>query len=81
MSKQCPCCLRKKVGPIKNRWRNTSYPHDEDNLMYSCVHCIEEDDLNYAHMWAEYYNGVVVGAGNCHYTDFIINRRPWRNVL
>lgn len=80
MSKQCPCCLRKNVGPIKARWRNTNYSYEEDNIMVSCIHCIAEDDLEFAYMWADYYNGSGVG-GYSHYTDHLPNRTPWRNVF
>lgn len=78
--KQCPGCGLRNVGPIKKWRRNTSYVDDELNLMTSCVHCIMEDDVNYAHQWADYYNGTGVG-GYSHYTDFLINRRwPWRSL-
>lgn len=78
--KQCPCCLRKHVGPIKTWRRNTRYIDDSLNHMTVCVHCIIEDDINYAYQWADYYNGTGVGSYS-HYTDFLINRRwPWRTM-
>lgn len=77
--KQCPCCWRKRVGPIKVWRRITQYIDNELNLWKSCVHCVMEDDINYAHQWAEYYNGT--GVGYSHYTDHLINRRwPWRTL-
>lgn len=75
--KQCPCCRRRHVGPVKARWRNTNYSHEEDNIMISCIHCIMEDDIEFAYMWADYYNSSGAG-GYSHYTDFLINRTPWR---
>lgn len=27
------------------------------NYLTVCIHCIREDDLDYAYMWAEYYSG------------------------
>ena len=78
MSKQCPCCGRKRVGPIRTWRRNTQYIDREQNYMTVCVHCITEDDIQYAYQWADYYNSSGVGVYS-HYTDFLINRRwPWR---
>lgn len=78
--KQCPCCRRNRVGPIKTWRRNTQYIDDALNWMTTCVHCIQEDDIHYAYQWAEYYNGSGAG-GYSHYTDFLINRRwPWRTI-
>lgn len=76
----CPCCRRNRVGPIKTWRRNTAYVDDSLNQITCCVHCIMEDDTQFAYQWAEYYNGTGVG-GYCHYTDYLINRRwPWRTL-
>lgn len=77
--KQCPCCHRNNVGPIKARRRNTQYVDEQSNYIVSCVHCIAEDDVEFAYMWADYYNSSGVGC-YAHYTDYLINRTPWRNV-
>lgn len=81
MSKRkCPCCQRNRVGPIKQWNRNSAYTDKSLNVMTCCVHCILEDDMQFAYLWVDYYNGTGVG-GYSHYTDFLYNRRwPWRTL-
>lgn len=54
---RCPCCNRNRVGPIRTWRRNTMYIEQSLNYLTVCIHCIREDDINYAYMWAEYYSG------------------------
>lgn len=54
--KQCPCCLRKRVGPIHTWRRWSAYHIKELNYMHSCIHCAREDDRNLAYDWNEYYS-------------------------
>ena len=76
----CPCCKRNRVGPIKQWTLNSAYTDKSLNVMTCCVHCILEDDMQFAYLWADYYNGTGVG-GYSHYTDFLYNRRwPWRTL-
>ncbi len=72
--RRCPCCGRDRVGPIRVWERLTAYHDPRMNRMYSCVHCIREDDRHYASMWRDYY----ADQGHAHRIELPIRpgRRP-----
>lgn len=75
MSKQCPHCRMKRVGPVKVWHLHTNFTRDEDNQFYGCVHCVEEVDLHFAYDWAEYYSSQ---GHYTHHAEFLPVRRPWK---
>jgi hypothetical protein len=71
----CPCCGRKRVGPIRTWRRLSAYYHEPSNLMTSCLHCIREDDVNLKYDWHEYYSGQGYGQTHVEFMKELADQR------